>query len=98
MRQGITWERFATPDMFCVVPGLPMTRSGKIRRHIFHEMYQLGDTITLADPGIVDILIEKVVVVVLHGKTITTRSIPSTPRFRVTILSKRLVDGTSDRI
>ena len=43
-----------------------MTRSGKIRRHIFHEMYQLGDTITLADPGIVDILIELANIIVTH--------------------------------
>jgi acetyl-CoA synthetase len=56
---------FATPDMICVVPTLPMTRSGKIMRRILrkivcHEVDSLGDTSTLADPGIVDSLIEKV--------------------------------------
>lgn len=55
----------ATPDMICVAPSLPMTRSGKIMRRILrkivcHETDSLGDTSTLADPSIVDVLIEKV--------------------------------------
>lgn len=62
---------FATPDMICVAPSLPMTRSGKIMRRILrkivcHEEDELGDTSTLADPSIVDILIEKVAA--LHEK------------------------------
>ena len=44
---------------------LPMTRSGKIMRRILRkivagEIDSLGDTSTLADPSIVDTLIEKV--------------------------------------
>jgi len=43
-------------------PGLPKTRSGKIMRPILrkiaaNEHDQLGDTSTLADPGVVDDLI-----------------------------------------
>ena len=56
---------FATPDVVCVSPSLPMTRSGKIMRRILRkivagEVDTLGDTSTLADPSIVDTLIEKV--------------------------------------
>jgi acetyl-CoA synthetase len=44
-------------------PGLPKTRSGKIMRRILrkvaaNELDNLGDTSTLADPGVVDNLIE----------------------------------------
>jgi acetyl-CoA synthetase len=44
-------------------PGLPKTRSGKIMRRILrkvaaNELDSLGDTSTLADPGVVDNLIE----------------------------------------
>jgi acetyl-CoA synthetase len=44
-------------------PGLPKTRSGKIMRRILrkiaaNEHQQLGDTSTLADPTVVDELIE----------------------------------------
>jgi acetyl-CoA synthetase len=56
---------FATPDLIVVAPTLPMTRSGKIMRRILRKIVcdetdQLGDTSTLADPSIVDILIAKV--------------------------------------
>lgn len=56
---------FAAPDMICVAPSLPMTRSGKIMRRILrkivnNEVDSLGDTSTLADPSIVDVLISKV--------------------------------------
>jgi acetyl-CoA synthetase len=56
---------FATPDLIVVAPTLPMTRSGKIMRRILRKIVcdetdQLGDTSTLADPSIVEILIEKV--------------------------------------
>jgi acetyl-CoA synthetase len=54
----------ASPDHILVSPGLPKTRSGKIMRRILRkvaslESDQLGDTSTLAEPEIVDILIEK---------------------------------------
>lgn len=54
----------ATPDQIVVVPGLPKTRSGKIMRRILRkiaslEFKDLGDTSTLADPTILEILIEK---------------------------------------
>ena len=44
-------------------PGLPKTRSGKIMRRILrkvaaNELDNLGDTSTLADPSVVDHLIE----------------------------------------
>ncbi len=53
----------ATPDAIMVVPGLPKTRSGKIMRRILRriaagEYTGLGDVTTLADPGVVDKLIE----------------------------------------
>lgn len=62
---------FATPDLICVANTLPMTRSGKIMRRILrkivcNEAEQLGDTSTLADPSIVEVLIEKVAV--LQGR------------------------------
>ena len=52
----------ATPDVIYVVPGLPKTRSGKIMRRILRKLAEgqreeLGDTTTLADPGVVDQLI-----------------------------------------
>jgi len=56
---------FAAPDILWVTPALPMTRSGKIMRRILRKIVaeetdSLGDTSTLADPSVVDILIEKV--------------------------------------
>lgn len=54
----------ATPDFIQWAPGLPKTRSGKIMRRILrkiaaNEHSQLGDTSTLADPGVVRDLIEQ---------------------------------------
>ncbi len=54
----------ATPDMIQWSGGLPKTRSGKIMRRILrkiaaNEHEQLGDTSTLADPSVVDTLIEE---------------------------------------
>ena len=54
----------ATPDVILIAPGLPKTRSGKIMRRILRkiaadETDNLGDTSTLADPGVVQQLIEK---------------------------------------
>jgi acetyl-CoA synthetase len=53
----------ATPDFIQWAPGLPKTRSGKIMRRILrkiaaNDMDSLGDTSTLADPGVVDDLVE----------------------------------------
>ena len=53
----------ATPDKIQFSPGLPKTRSGKIMRRILRKIAEddfgaLGDISTLADPGVVDELIE----------------------------------------
>ncbi len=53
----------ASPDVIQWAPGLPKTRSGKIMRRILrkvaaNELDALGDTSTLADPSVVDHLIE----------------------------------------
>ena len=53
----------ATPDLIQWAPGLPKTRSGKIMRRILrkiaaNEHDQLGDTTTLADPAVVDDLVD----------------------------------------
>ena len=53
----------ASPDVIQWAPGLPKTRSGKIMRRILrkvaaNELDTLGDTSTLADPSVVDHLVE----------------------------------------
>jgi len=53
----------ATPDKIQFTPALPKTRSGKIMRRILRkigegDLSNLGDTSTLADPGVVDTLVE----------------------------------------
>lgn len=53
----------ATPDVIHFTPALPKTRSGKIMRRILRKIAEgtsdtLGDTSTLADPSVVDSLIE----------------------------------------
>jgi acetyl-CoA synthetase len=53
----------ASPDIVQWAPGLPKTRSGKIMRRILrkiaaNELGDLGDTSTLAEPGVVDELIK----------------------------------------
>mgnify|MGYP001793526178 CR=1 FL=1 len=63
-----TWVRkeigpIAKPDVIQWAPGLPKTRSGKIMRRILRKIAEndfgaLGDTSTLADPTVVDTLIE----------------------------------------
>ena len=63
-----TWVRteigpIAAPDVIQWAPGLPKTRSGKIMRRILRKIAEndfgaLGDTSTLADPSVVDDLIE----------------------------------------
>ncbi|HYW15124.1 MAG TPA: acetate--CoA ligase [Allosphingosinicella sp.] len=54
----------ATPDILHFTSGLPKTRSGKIMRRILRKIAEndfgsLGDTSTLADPALVDGLIER---------------------------------------
>ncbi|MEM1306993.1 MAG: acetyl-coenzyme A synthetase, partial [Pseudomonadota bacterium] len=53
----------ASPDVIQFAPGLPKTRSGKIMRRILRKIAEddfsnLGDTSTLAEPAVVDDLIE----------------------------------------
>ncbi|GJL81999.1 MAG: acetyl-coenzyme A synthetase 2 [marine bacterium B5-7] len=53
----------ASPDVIQWAPGLPKTRSGKIMRRILrkiaaNELDSLGDTSTLADPAVVDDLVD----------------------------------------
>jgi acetyl-CoA synthetase len=53
----------ASPDQIMIVPGLPKTRSGKIMRRILRniaagEYGDMGDITTLADPSVVEKLIE----------------------------------------
>ena len=53
----------ARPELIQNAPGLPKTRSGKIMRRILRKIAEddltnLGDTTTLADPSVVDSLIE----------------------------------------
>jgi acetyl-CoA synthetase len=53
----------ASPDQIQFAPGLPKTRSGKIMRRILRKIAEddftsLGDTSTLADPAVVDDLVE----------------------------------------
>lgn len=54
----------ASPDVIHWAPGLPKTRSGKIMRRILrkiasNEEKQIGDTSTLADPSVVENLLER---------------------------------------
>ncbi len=54
----------ASPDVLLITPGLPKTRSGKIMRRILRKVAegavdQLGDTSTLADPAIVELIVDK---------------------------------------
>jgi acetyl-CoA synthetase len=53
----------ASPDLIQFAPGLPKTRSGKIMRRILRKIAEddfsdLGDISTLADPAVVDDLVE----------------------------------------
>jgi acetyl-CoA synthetase len=53
----------ASPDLIQFAPGLPKTRSGKIMRRILRKIAEddfsnLGDTYTLADPTVVDNLVD----------------------------------------
>ena len=67
-KELVNWVRkeigpIASPDLIQWAPGLPKTRSGKIMRRILrkiaaNEYEALGDTSTLADPGVVNELVE----------------------------------------
>ncbi len=67
-KELIAWVRreigpIAAPDVIQWAPGLPKTRSGKIMRRILrkiaaNETDSLGDTSTLADPGVVTELVD----------------------------------------
>jgi acetyl-CoA synthetase len=67
-KELVTWVRkeigpIASPDLIQWAPGLPKTRSGKIMRRILrkiaaNEQDQLGDTSTLAEPAVVDDLVD----------------------------------------
>ena len=67
-KELVNWVRkeigpIASPDLIQWSPGLPKTRSGKIMRRILrkiaaNEFDALGDTSTLADPGVVDDLVD----------------------------------------
>ena len=66
-KELVTWVRkeigpIATPDVIHFAPALPKTRSGKIMRRILRKIAEgdvsnLGDTSTLADPGVVEVLL-----------------------------------------
>ena len=66
-KELIAWVRkeigpIASPDLIQFAPGLPKTRSGKIMRRILRKIAEdefgnLGDTSTLADPAVVDDLV-----------------------------------------
>ncbi len=65
LRQWVREEigPIASPDLIQWAPGLPKTRSGKIMRRILRKIAEndygaLGDTSTLAEPAVVDDLIE----------------------------------------
>jgi acetyl-CoA synthetase len=65
LRQWVRKEigPIATPDFIQWAPGLPKTRSGKIMRRILRKVAEndysnLGDTSTLADPAVVEHLVE----------------------------------------
>ncbi|MDO8607747.1 MAG: acetate--CoA ligase [Phaeospirillum sp.] len=67
-KELVNWVRkeigpIASPDLIQWSPGLPKTRSGKIMRRILRKIAEnqfdaLGDISTLADPGVVEDLIE----------------------------------------
>ena len=67
-KELVQWVRkqigpLATPDLIHFTPGLPKTRSGKIMRRILRKIAEndfnnLGDTSTLADPTVVQSLVD----------------------------------------
>jgi acetyl-CoA synthetase len=67
-KELVAWVRkeigpIASPDLIQFAPSLPKTRSGKIMRRILRKIAEdeygnLGDTSTLADPAVVDVLVK----------------------------------------
>ena len=67
-KELVAWVRkeicpIASPDLIQWSPGLPKTRSGKIMRRILRKIAEndysnLGDTSTLAEPAVVNDLVE----------------------------------------
>ncbi|MGD8808170.1 MAG: acetyl-coenzyme A synthetase, partial [Gammaproteobacteria bacterium] len=67
-KELVQWVRkeigpIASPDLIQWAPGLPKTRSGKIMRRILRKIAEndygnLGDTSTLAEPAVVDDLVD----------------------------------------
>ena len=67
-KELVAWVRkdigpIASPDLIQFAPGLPKTRSGKIMRRILRKIAEdeygsLGDTSTLADPMVVNDLVD----------------------------------------
>jgi len=67
-KELVLWVRteigpIASPDLIQFAPNLPKTRSGKIMRRILRKIAEdeygsLGDTSTLADPAVVDDLVD----------------------------------------
>jgi acetyl-CoA synthetase len=67
-KELVAWVRkdigpIASPDLIQFAPGLPKTRSGKIMRRILRKIAEdepssLGDTSTLADPAVVNDLVD----------------------------------------
>jgi acetyl-CoA synthetase len=56
--------KFAAPEKIYFVTGLPKTRSGKIMRRILRKISagqidEIGDVSTLADPSVVQLIIQK---------------------------------------
>jgi acetyl-CoA synthetase len=59
---GVKLGKIARPKTVIIVPDLPKTRSGKIMRRLLRDVAdgrQLGDTTTLADPGVVSEIAER---------------------------------------
>jgi acetyl-CoA synthetase len=59
---GVKLGKIARPKAVIIVPDLPKTRSGKIMRRLLRDVAdgrQLGDTTTLADPGVVAEIAER---------------------------------------
>ncbi len=67
-KELVAWVRkkigpIASPDLIQFAPGLPKTRSGKIMQRILRKIAEddfgnLGDTSTLADPAVVQNLVD----------------------------------------
>ncbi|HVL29785.1 MAG TPA: acetyl-coenzyme A synthetase, partial [Sphingomicrobium sp.] len=67
-KELVAWVRkeigpIASPDLIQFAPSLPKTRSGKIMRRILRKIAEgetqgFGDTSTLADPGVVGMLVK----------------------------------------